>query len=80
MKSESSWKQNVKPLIPKPLLELLTEYRFRKINRQVDAAYSGDDAAQVFSNIYKNGIWGQKPGSDFFLEGGVTTQHWSNLI
>jgi SAM-dependent methyltransferase len=65
-----SWKEYVKPLIPQPLLERLTEYRFRRINRQVDAAYSGENANEVFSNIYENGIWGRKPGTDFFSGGG----------
>jgi len=70
LKSKSSWKENVKPLIPQPLLKLLAEYRFRRVNRQVDAAYSGEDATQVFSNIYENGIWGRKSGTDFFSGGG----------
>jgi hypothetical protein len=65
-----SLKQYVKALIPKPLLSSLNEFRFRRMNRRVDATFGGEDAAQVFSNVYASGIWGRKAETAFFSGGG----------
>jgi SAM-dependent methyltransferase len=75
MKTGWGWKKQAKAMIPKRVLNRITELRFRRMNRRVDAAFAGDDAVQVFSNVYKSGIWGRKSGTDFYSGGGSHDPH-----
>lgn len=63
-------KKRIRNLIPGPLRERLDERRFKEVNQRVDAEFGGDDAAEVFSNIYKHGIWGREKGTEFYSGGG----------
>ena len=65
-----NWKQQAKTVVPKPLLERLSEFRFRRVNQRADAAFNGENAAEVFSSIYKNAIWGRMPETTFYSGGG----------
>jgi hypothetical protein len=63
-------RRRIRNLIPRPLRERLDERRFREVNRRVDAEFGGDDAVEVFSNIYKRGVWGREKGTEFYSGGG----------
>jgi len=66
----SEWKRYIKSLLPKPVRERLAEVRFQRVNSQADAAFGGENATEIFSEVYKSGIWGGEPGIDFYSGGG----------
>lgn len=65
-----NWKRQVKRMLPKPVLERLAEFRFRRVNRRVDAAFAGENSPEVFSEVYRKGVWGQTPENRFYSGGG----------
>jgi hypothetical protein len=69
-KSTHGLKQRVKALLPETMLTRFRDFRFRRLNRKVDAAFSGEKESEVFANVYKSGIWGRIPGADFYSGSG----------
>ncbi len=63
-------KQVIKEMLPAMVLERLRAFRFRRLNRRVDADFAGDHALQVFSRVYQKGIWGRKLGTEFYSGSG----------
>jgi Methyltransferase domain len=51
--------------MPNRLVKALSDYKFRRLNRRVDADFAGQSAKQVFSTIYSQGVWGHKTEWEF---------------